>query len=335
MQLSIDEELKDFSHACFQAAILYTNTAGERRIKVHTIGFPVVGTIHEVINNADQEAVVGLLVKMAADGSIQGNLADAREALINSAIDLLQTYKNLNPVECVKGLVTSKSTVQIPLFISALLKHIAFRLNISTKVDERVYALEMMKSLPLPYLVTYCYPDLYPVHYEINWETGDWPISMQLSYANIQSDGAYILDAHDVMILYVCKNINLKWISDVFGVSVFNQIPDDGESDQTNTGHYLNQSTNQQLNQSVNNTTIEHKPTLVIPIVQYDNPTSIGLVQFINALIDNRPFKPNFYIIRDDSRIRHVFLQYMFDDRSESSFSYYEFLQHLQQKLKE
>lgn len=347
--MSIDEELKDFNVACFQAAILYTNTAGERRIKVHTIGFPVVGTIHEVINNADQESIIGLLVKMAGERSTQSNLADAREALINCAIDILQTYKNLNPVECLHGLVTSKSTVLIPLFISALLKHIAFRVNISTKIDERVYALEMMKSLPLPYLLTYCYPDLYPVHYEINWETGDWPISMQLSYANIQSDGAYLLDGHDVMILYVCKNINLKWISDVFGVSVFNQIPDDGEIDpqstinpigHSNSGQFLNQSLTQSnnkftsnLNQSINAT--EPKPTLVMPIVQYDNPTSIALVTFINALIDNRPFKPNFYIVRDDSRIRHVFLQYMFDDRSESSFSYYEFLQHLQQKIKE
>ena len=158
IQLSIDEDMKDFSHACFQAAILYTNTSGERRIKVHTIAFPVVGTIHEVVNNADQEAVIGLVVKMAGERSLQTNLADAREALINCAIDLLQTYKNLNPVECVKGLVTSKATILIPLFISALLKHTAFRVNISTKVDERVYALEMMKSLPLPYLLTYIYP---------------------------------------------------------------------------------------------------------------------------------------------------------------------------------
>ena len=65
------------------------------------------------------------LVIPAAERSIQANLTDAREALINSAIDLLQTYKNLNPVECVKGLVTSKATVLIPLFISALLKHVS------------------------------------------------------------------------------------------------------------------------------------------------------------------------------------------------------------------
>jgi len=173
----------------------------------------------------------------------------------------------------------------------------------------------MMKSLPLPYLLTYIYPDLYPVHYEINYETGEWPSSLQLSYANIQSDGAYILDAHDVMILYICKNINLKWISDVFGVSVFNQIPDDGESDQI-MNKSLNKFNHHQLSSSVD--ADDQRPTLLIPIAQYDNPTSIGLIQFINALIDNRPFKPSFYIIRDVSKLRHFFLKYMFDDRSES-----------------
>lgn len=67
----------------------------------------------------------------------------------------------------------------------------------------------MMKSLPLPYLLNYVYPSLYAVNYEISYDTGEWPSSMQLSYANIQSDGAYILDAHDIMILYVCKVSNL------------------------------------------------------------------------------------------------------------------------------
>lgn len=69
--------------------------------------------------------LLSTFLRTAGERSVQSNLTDAREALINSAIDLLQTYKNLNPVECVKGLVTSKATVLIPLFISALLKHVS------------------------------------------------------------------------------------------------------------------------------------------------------------------------------------------------------------------
>ncbi|KAF6029798.1 SEC24B [Bugula neritina] len=37
---------------------------------------------------------------------------------------------------------------------------------------------------------------------------------------------------------------------------------------------------------------------------------------------------------REDSRNRHVFIQYMIEDKTESSMSYYEFLQHIQKQQK-
>lgn len=64
VQITIDEDLKDFSTVCFQAAILYTNAGGERRIRVHTMALPVVPSVADVIEGADQEAVVGMLSKM-------------------------------------------------------------------------------------------------------------------------------------------------------------------------------------------------------------------------------------------------------------------------------
>lgn len=64
MQISIEEDLKDFSAICFQAAVLFTNARGERRIRVHTISVPVVATVSDVINGADQGAVVAMLSKM-------------------------------------------------------------------------------------------------------------------------------------------------------------------------------------------------------------------------------------------------------------------------------
>ena len=66
VQMSISDDLRDFNGVCFQAAILYTNPAGERRIRVHTMALPVVSTVQEVITGADQEAVIGMLSKMGA-----------------------------------------------------------------------------------------------------------------------------------------------------------------------------------------------------------------------------------------------------------------------------
>lgn len=37
---------------------------------------------------------------------------------------------------------------------------------------------------------------------------------------------------------------------------------------------------------------------------------------------------------REDGRMRHVFIERLIEDRTDSTFSYYEFLQHLQKETK-
>lgn len=64
VQMSIDDDLRDFNGVCFQAAVLYTNSCGERRIRVHTLALPVVATVQDVLNGADQESIIGMLCKM-------------------------------------------------------------------------------------------------------------------------------------------------------------------------------------------------------------------------------------------------------------------------------
>ena len=40
----------------------------------------------------------------------------------------------------------------------------AFRIGTSTKLDERVFALEQLKTQPVGALLRSVYPDLYPLH---------------------------------------------------------------------------------------------------------------------------------------------------------------------------
>ena len=63
----------------FQAALLYTSSRGERRIRVHTLCLPTSASVSEIINGADQAAVVGMLAKFAADRATSDSVADAKE----------------------------------------------------------------------------------------------------------------------------------------------------------------------------------------------------------------------------------------------------------------
>lgn len=123
IQLSISEDMKDFNQICFQAALLYTNSKGERRIRVHTISLPVVTDLLDVIEAADQDAITSLLAKMAVDRSCQSSIQDAREAIINTNIDLINAYRMVHAPQY-PGLYISHPTRLLPLYCLALLKHV-------------------------------------------------------------------------------------------------------------------------------------------------------------------------------------------------------------------
>lgn len=124
MQISIDDDIKDYSEVCFQAAVLYTSSLGERRIRVHTLSLPVVSILSDVVHGADQEAVIGMLSKMAVDRSLKASITEAREALINSVIDMLATYKLISSAQSSGCLLSSQATKLMPLYVLALLKHV-------------------------------------------------------------------------------------------------------------------------------------------------------------------------------------------------------------------
>lgn len=147
--------------------------------------------------------------------------------------------------------------------------------------------MEKMKSLPLSQLITYIYPDLYPVHYQIDYENEVWPQPLQLSVGNCERSGVYLLDTHDALYLYICKSVHPYWLHDVFGITQWNQIPDDGD-------HHASNSTNN----GVNSDSSSLWASEVVPLPVLENRTSIGLRAFIDSLLESRPCKPHFFILR-------------------------------------
>lgn len=93
MQVSIEDDLRDSRDVTFQAALLYTSSKGERRIRVHTLCLPTTSSVSDIINSADQQAIVGMLAKFAADRAVTDTIADAKEGLVVSCVDTIETYR--------------------------------------------------------------------------------------------------------------------------------------------------------------------------------------------------------------------------------------------------
>ncbi|KAJ8911346.1 hypothetical protein NQ315_014190 [Exocentrus adspersus] len=308
MQVAIEESLSDVQTVCFQAALLYTSSKGERRIRVHTMCLPVASSLQDIIHSADQQCIIGLLAKMAVDRSMQSSLADAREAFINVAIDILTSYRvsqNLN--NPVSGLIAPTCLKLLPLYISALLKYAAFRTGTNTRLDDRVKAMIDMKTKPLYILIQMIYPDLYPVHnlenqrliQNVEEENIPMPPRLHLSSRCLDSKGAFLLDMGERMVMMVLSSVPSEFLNEALGVASYDAIPDQ---------------------------------MYEIPIL--NNPRNQRLHQFINYLNEEKPFAATVQVIRDNSPNRVVFLEQLIEDRVENALSYHEFLQHLKTQVK-
>ncbi|XP_043925169.1 protein transport protein Sec24A [Protopterus annectens] len=305
VQMSIEDNLTDLPVVSFQAALLYTSSKGERRIRVHTLCLPVVASLADVYAGADIQAVSGLLASMAVDRSVSSSLGDARDALVNAVIDSLSSYRSSVLSVQQPGLIAPFSMRLFPLYVLALLKQKAFRTGTSTRLDDRVFAMCQMKSQPLAYLMPMIHPNLYRIDnlteedsLHVDDKTVPQPPILQLAVENLSRDGAYLMDAGSVLYLYVGRNCGQLFLRNVLGISNYALIPQN-----------------------------------MVELPDLDTPESVRTVAFIAWLREQRPFFPVLHVMRDDSPLKMSFLQNMVEDRTESALSYYEFLLHIQQQV--
>nr|XP_034814885.1 protein transport protein Sec24B isoform X4 [Pan paniscus] len=305
VQLSIEESLTDTSLVCFQTALLYTSSKGERRIRVHTLCLPVVSSLADVYAGVDVQAAICLLANMAVDRSVSSSLSDARDALVNAVVDSLSAYGSTVSNLQHSALMAPSSLKLFPLYVLALLKQKAFRTGTSTRLDDRVYAMCQIKSQPLVHLMKMIHPNLYRIDrltdegaVHVNDRVVPQPPLQKLSAEKLTREGAFLMDCGSVFYIWVGKGCDNNFIEDVLGYTNFASIPQK----------------------------MTHLPEL-------DTLSSERARSFITWLRDSRPLSPILHIVKDESPAKAEFFQHLIEDRTEAAFSYYEFLLHVQQQI--
>nr|XP_045736567.1 protein transport protein Sec24B isoform X4 [Mirounga angustirostris] len=305
VQLSIEENLTDTSLVCFQTALLYTSSKGERRIRVHTLCLPVVSSLADVYAGVDVQAAVCLLANMAVDRSISSSLSDARDALVNAVVDSLSAYGSTVSNLQHSALIAPSSLKLFPLYVLALLKQKAFRTGTSTRLDDRVYAMCQIKCQPLVHLMKMIHPNLYRIDrltdegaIHVNDRVVPQPPLQKLSAEKLTREGAFLMDCGSVFYIWIGKSCDNNFIEDVLGYPNFASIPQK----------------------------MTHLPEL-------DTLSSERARSFITWLRDNRPLSLVLHVVKDESPAKMEFFQHLIEDRTEAAFSYYEFLLHIQQQI--
>jgi len=306
MQVAIDEPLTDTATVCFQTALLYTSSKGERRIRIHTFCLPVSNSATEIINGADQDAIVGLVSKMAVDRSLASSLKEAKDAMVMVAADYLSAYAQILTSSSKSATLLSPYALRmVPLYMLSLIKSTGFK-NGNVKVDDRVYAMSVYKSMPLKYLMLMIHPNLYAVHNiddrKVIMDSDVEiciPPKLHLSSESIDRHGVYILDSCETIYMWVGRSVHDQFLLDVFGVKTFNELPDH-----------------------------------MYELPELENTLSERIRNFIMYLYDQRPFGTSFICLREDSKKRAMFFQNFHEDKTDSSLSYQEFIRHILDQVK-
>ncbi|EUB57241.1 Protein transport protein Sec24B [Echinococcus granulosus] len=247
MQLEINERLDSFSTVIFQVALLYTSAFGDRRIRVHTLCIPVTNSPETIFNHADEGAVACLVAKMAVERTISSSLSNAREALTTVMGDILSAYQN----ERNRG--TSHSSLSdicpaslrlLPSYLCGALRFAAFRNHISTSLDVRSGALELLIGASTHRVLSLIYPRLYAVNSLItepvcgknatlaqkfaSLSLKDEPFvplpCLPLTGKSITRDGVFLLDTGSLILLLVGYGIPASDLQSLIGYSNIEEL---------------------------------------------------------------------------------------------------------------
>ncbi|PHJ17581.1 transport protein sec24 [Cystoisospora suis] len=242
-----------------QAALLYTNSEGERRIRVHTFCLPVSQNIQDIVSSMDPEVVSCLLVQRAIEQSLRSKIADGRVFLQTSCSQLLSVLHSVgssagaaaHPVlpslphygasAAGGGSASGGALVEagrlVALLILGSLKSTAFRPLKDVTTDQRVFEWSRLLSLPVDMICAYLHPRMLALHtlpvpgegaavLDGNEEIL-LPPQLRLTSEEMTQDGAYVVENGEEMLLWIGRSVAPHWLSSVLGVQSLDSVHPD------------------------------------------------------------------------------------------------------------
>ena len=183
--LAYDDQSLATSHVTIQAALLYTSSGGERRIRVLTQALPVTSLTSELIASIDTDTCTTLLSKQALDVLSKSNSLDnARLRLQQVCVDIIKAAKGGDrrtvsgysvpphggPGGMMGGAGDSddkpipENLQLLPLYTLAMMKNVAFRGGTDVHPDERIQSHYFLNGMWVDASKKFVHPRLFALH---------------------------------------------------------------------------------------------------------------------------------------------------------------------------
>eukprot|EP00981_Chlorochromonas_danica_P001118 scaffold247_cov172-Ochromonas_danica.AAC.33 len=241
-----------------QAALLYTNSNSERRIRVHTMVLPVTQNVLEMVDTVDIDCAMNLLAKQAVDMALKTGFENARQRVLQTTTEIIRAARtaSLTPVNMpgmpygapggppggapgANAALANKplpaSLTLLPLYSMSLLKSLVLRGSTDVRVDERAFFHQLLMNMDVEESRTFIYPRMFSIH-DMAMDAGlpsdnadddalvagplrvRLPQLVNLSYERLSSGGIVLLENGYDMFMWIGRGVNPAILSTLFGL---------------------------------------------------------------------------------------------------------------------
>ncbi|TMW66412.1 hypothetical protein Poli38472_004177 [Pythium oligandrum] len=241
IEITHSDALLSSSTISVQAGILYTNSGGERRIRVHNICIPVTRLFAEVFRGADIDTLCNLMAKNALETALKTGLDSARSRLQSHCAEIVRAYRTSGAFGANQAsgyqLHLPESLQLLPLYVMSLLKNSALRGGTDLNPDERAFLQYQLNNMSVDNSRVFIYPRMFAIH-NMPPEAGlplpedqlhsDKPTAgkkrvvlppvINLSIERLACDGIFLLEDSLTLYLWVGRSAPPALLSSLFGL---------------------------------------------------------------------------------------------------------------------
>ncbi|CAK9440565.1 uncharacterized protein LODBEIA_P46200 [Lodderomyces beijingensis] len=214
----------------FQAALLYTDPRGVRKVRIINLVLAVATKLDDVFYFTDENAIITTLVRDTLSFIGNQTLNELRESLNTKLVEIFTHYRAMNEYGYGRARTFSNKLLfpdalkNLPLHILSFLKTNAIKSATGSSADTRLAEAYNMLTMPIERLMYYLYPALVELH-SLDDEDGTiddtteftiMPRYKELTAKNLDR-GVYILCDGQRTWVWVDPDSNIMLIKDLFG----------------------------------------------------------------------------------------------------------------------
>jgi protein transport protein SEC24 len=247
MDLSYDDPTLNASAVTVQAALLYTNSNGERRIRVHTMVIPVTQSLPEMLASTDIDCAVNITAKQAVEISLKSGLENSRQRIHQNCVEILRGakqqqqggyqhgpgYQQQRPDQSQQP--PPPALQLLPLYSMSLQKNLALRGGADVRTDERAFFQNLISNMDIEESKVFIYPRMFSIH-DMPLDAGTpvdnaediptaglarvrLPAILNLCHERLSSDGLFLLENGYDLYLWIGRGVSPAILDTLFGVN--------------------------------------------------------------------------------------------------------------------